>query len=66
MSLHVLVPGTWSVQAGHALCEEIEAGIRAAVPNASVLTHLESLQDPASWDDQALDREHDPVAGPAH
>ena len=57
VSLHVLVPGTWSVQRGHELCEHVEADIRRTVPNASVLTHLESLQDPASWDDLALDRE---------
>jgi hypothetical protein len=26
------------------------------VPNVTVFTHLESLDDPASWDDQHLDR----------
>ena len=57
VSLHVLVPGVWTVQRGHELCERIEADIRIAVPGASVLTHLESLQDPASWEDLALDRE---------
>jgi cation diffusion facilitator family transporter len=56
VSLHVLVPGDWSVQRGHDLLEQIEADIRDAVPNTSVLTHLESLEDPASWDDIALDR----------
>ena len=56
VSLHVLVPGDWTVQRGHALLERIEADIRAVVPNVTVLTHLESLDDPASWDDQALDR----------
>jgi cation diffusion facilitator family transporter len=56
VSLHVLVPGTWTVQAGHELCEHIEADIRRVVPNASVLTHLESLEDPVSWEDLALDR----------
>jgi cation diffusion facilitator family transporter len=56
VSLHVLVPGDWSVQRGHELLEQIEADIRLALPNTSVLTHLESLEDPASWDDIALDR----------
>ncbi len=56
VSLHVLVPGDWTVQRGHALLERIEADIRAVVPNVTVLTHLESLDDPASWDDQLLDR----------
>jgi cation diffusion facilitator family transporter len=56
VSLHVLVPGDWTVQRGHALLERIESDIRAAVPNVTVLTHLESLDDPSSFEDQALDR----------
>lgn len=56
VSVHVLVPGDWTVQRGHSLLEQIESDIRAAVPNVTVLTHLESLDDPASWDDQTLDR----------
>jgi cation diffusion facilitator family transporter len=56
VTLHVLVPGNWTVEEGHRLCEHIEADIRRAIPNVSVLTHLESLQDPSSWEDQALDR----------
>jgi cation diffusion facilitator family transporter len=60
VSLHVLVPGDWTVHRGHRLLERIEADIRSAVPDASVFTHLESLDDPASWDDQALDRPEEP------
>jgi cation diffusion facilitator family transporter len=56
ISLHVLVPGDWTVQRGHQLLECIEADIRLALPTAAVFTHLESLNDPASWDDMALDR----------
>jgi len=56
VSLHVLVPGSWTVHRGHALLERVEADVRRVVPNVTVLTHLESLDDPASWDDQALDR----------
>ncbi len=55
-SLHVLVPGDWSVQRGHGLLERIEADLRAAVPNLIVFTHLEPLDDPRSWDDTELDR----------
>jgi divalent metal cation (Fe/Co/Zn/Cd) transporter len=62
VSLHVLVPGDWSVQRGHELLERIEADIRRAIPNASLLTHLESLDDPASWDDIRLDRGEPPSA----
>jgi cation diffusion facilitator family transporter len=56
VSMHVLVPGEWSVQRGHELLEQIEEEIRAALPNATVDTHLEALEDPASWQDQELDR----------
>lgn len=62
ISMHVLVPGEWTVHRGHQLLETIEADIRAVIPNASVLTHLESLDDPASWDDVALDRDSPPLA----
>jgi len=56
ISMHVLVPGTWTVHDGHRFLDRLEAEIRAVVPDCSVDTHLESLDDPASWDDQSLDR----------
>lgn len=59
VSLHVLVPGQWTVQQGHDWAERIEADIRKAVPRAHVLTHLEPLEDPVSMLDQELDRPHD-------
>lgn len=55
--LHVLVPGDWTVHRGHGLLEVIEKDIRAALPNATVFAHLESLSDPASFEDQELDRD---------
>ncbi|GAB4188595.1 MAG: cation diffusion facilitator family transporter [Roseiflexaceae bacterium] len=57
VSVHILVPGGWSVQRGHTLLEQIEAEIRAAVPNVNVMTHLEPLDDPVSFADTALDRD---------
>ncbi len=56
VSLHVLVPGEWTVQRGHDLLERIEADVRSTITNVTVFTHLESLDDPTSWDDVALDR----------
>lgn len=56
VSVHVLVPGAWSVQRGHDLVEEIERDIRSAVPGASVITHLEPREDPLSLEDAGLDR----------
>jgi cation diffusion facilitator family transporter len=56
MSVHVLVPGHWTVQRGHELLERIEADIRRGLPGASLLTHLEPLDDPASFADEHLER----------
>ena len=56
VSLHVLVPGDWTVHRGHGLLERIEADIRRVIPQVTVFTHLESLDDPSSWDDETLDR----------
>lgn len=56
VSMHVLVPGDWTVQRGHQLLEKIESDIRAAIKNITVFTHLEALNDPASYDDTKLDR----------
>ena len=55
-SVHVLVPGDWTVDRGHRLLEAIERDIREALPSTTLFTHLESLDDPASWDDTAVDR----------
>jgi len=60
VSLHVLVPGLWTVQRGHQLLENIEADIRRALPGVTVFTHLESLDDPVSWEDTSLDRTETP------
>jgi len=56
VSLHVIVPGSWTVHEGHQLLEQIEADLRAKVPKVTIFTHLESIDDPASWDDVILDR----------
>ncbi len=57
VSFHVIVPGEWTVNHGHHFLEELEGDIRKKMPNVNVFTHLESLNDPASWDDVDLDRE---------
>ena len=56
ISLHVVVPGDWTVHTGHQLLEEIEADIRREIEGSIIFTHLESLDDPASWHDIELDR----------
>lgn len=64
VSLHVLVPDHWTIQQGHDLLERMEADIRKALPNTTVFTHIEPLNDPASWNDMSLDRgeTHSPEA----
>jgi len=56
VSFHVLVPGNWTIQAGHQMLEKIEIEIQQALENITVFTHLEPLDDPISWDDIHLDR----------
>jgi len=59
VSVHLLVPGHWTVQRGHDLAEVVEARLReVAGDGASVLTHLEPLDDPLSHEDVELDRQH--------
>lgn len=59
ISVHVLVPGAWTVQRGHRLLERLEHDIRQTWPrnHVTVFTHLEPLEDPESWQDTQLDRE---------
>lgn len=53
VDVHVLVPGAMTVQAGHDLVEQVEADLRAALPHAEVLIHLEPIEDPRAWEDDA-------------
>ncbi|MCA9916971.1 MAG: cation transporter [Anaerolineales bacterium] len=56
VSVHVQVPGEWSVQRGHTLLEAIERDLRRTLAPVSVFTHLEPVEDPVSWEDIALHR----------
>ena len=58
VDVHILLPGKMSIQQGHDLVEHLESDIRARLPHIEVLTHLEPLEDPKSWDDP-----HNPLAG---
>ncbi len=51
VSVHVLVPGSWTVQVGHDLLERLETDLDRALGGADVFTHLEPVEDPASWAD---------------
>jgi len=54
VSFHLLVPGHWTVQAGHDLCEELEHKVAATLTRTHVLTHLEPIEDPKAWEDQGF------------
>lgn len=48
VSMHVLVPGDWSVQKAHDLAEQLEIRIHTSLPQIMVFTHVEPAEDPAS------------------
>ncbi len=56
-SVHVLVPGHWTVQRGHSLLERIERDMHDALSNLVIVTHLEPVEDPRSFKDVKLDRD---------
>lgn len=56
ISFHMLVPDDWTVARAHGLSEEIEERIRELVDNAILLTHIEPISQPASYDDIKLER----------
>ncbi len=49
MSVHILVPGNWTVQQGHDLVETIEQQIMILFNNIDIDTHLEPIEDLVSW-----------------
>ena len=53
VSMHVLVPGSWTVTRAHDLVEDVEAAIKDVLPHAQVHTHLEPCEDPRSHEDYA-------------
>ncbi len=58
ISFHLLVPGSWTVQRGHAVLDQIENEICQVLPGAEVTAHLEPLEDPVSFEDKGLNHAH--------
>jgi cation diffusion facilitator family transporter len=56
ISLHVVVPGVWTVHQGHQVTTQLEEELKLRIPHSVVYTHLESSDDPASWDDHKLEK----------
>lgn len=57
VSVHIQVPGNWSVQQGHELLEAIEHEVREKLFPVNVITHIEPVEDPSSWQDTELNRD---------
>lgn len=51
VDVHILVPGAWTVQAGHDLSEEIEQAVSGITQDISVTIHLEPIGDAAAKHD---------------
>jgi cation diffusion facilitator family transporter len=56
ITLHVLVPAAWTVARGHHLAHRVEREIQQALPGAAVLTHVEPIGEPESYQDMDFDR----------
>jgi cation diffusion facilitator family transporter len=53
VSMHVLVPGDWTIAQGHDLLETVEKEIGEVLPGVQVHTHIEPREDPRSYGDAA-------------
>lgn len=51
VSVHMLVPGAWTVHDAHHLAEDFEGDIRKVLSDTIVHTHLEPIDDQISMDD---------------
>ncbi len=57
ISVHMLVPGDWTVHDAHHIAEDFESEIREKLGGAvTVFTHLEPVEDELSMEDIFLDR----------
>jgi cation diffusion facilitator family transporter len=57
VSVHMLVPGDWTVHDAHHVAEDFESEVRAVLGGVvTVFTHLEPVEDELSMEDIFLDR----------
>jgi cation diffusion facilitator family transporter len=57
VSVHMLVPGEWTVHDAHHVAEDFESDIRKALGSVvTVFTHIEPVEDELSMEDIFLDR----------
>ncbi len=51
LSVHMLVPGSWTVHDAHHVAEDFERDLRAALGDAMIHTHIEPIEDEISMAD---------------
>ena len=51
LTVHMLVPGAWTVHDAHHVAEDFEGEIRTVLGDAVISTHLEPVEDQISMDD---------------
>lgn len=56
ITVHVLVPGDYTVKQGHDVVEHVEADIKALFHSAIIVTHMEPREDPASFEHDYVDQ----------
>ncbi len=56
ITVHMLVPGAWTVHDAHHIAENFERDVRKGLGVANVVTHLEPMEDEISMYDVPLDR----------
>ena len=57
VTVHMLVPGAWTVHDAHHFAEDFETDIRAALGEAVITTHVEPIEDELSMHDILLEQE---------
>ncbi|MFN8195304.1 MAG: cation diffusion facilitator family transporter [Nocardioidaceae bacterium] len=50
VTMHVLVPGSWTVARGHDLAERVEQRLCEQIEHLEVATHLEPVEDPRAYE----------------
>lgn len=61
VSVHLLMPGEWTITRGHQVADRVETDLRASLSGIVAFTHIEPLEDPSSWEDVELQRRGEPV-----
>lgn len=55
VSVHILVPGAWTVTRGHELLDDLEHAVSEQLDGVTMFTHLEPLEEECSFQDMEFD-----------